>query len=543
MLAAQKALDEANAAKKSAEDITRLKGELDTAQKAYNAEVLAEQKKLDDKANGTKSAQETQDEADRKALEEVVTKALKTSLSEQLGSILPKSMLDQLTPEAIAGHVKAAITSHFSGENAKAALDQKSVDGVMTKAIGLAIDGLKKDSTLDGKGLIPAADAQARGQIEIPTAWTKGNLPLHGKQLLNRLMGKHEDEGVDKRDLAKGQSLEDAFWHADGQMRGKALTTTGTGTGAELVPRNLSSELYRRMFLDSELAAWWMARIVDMPTDVYDYPLVTTRPVFKMNNVENRDAEASDPGTANFTLTSKKLMALVQYSYEADEASIIPILPTIQTLLAESAAAALETALINGDTTSTHQDSDITDVNDAAKAWKGFRKLALAVSALKSDISSGGISRANALAVLKLLGKYGVKNKDLVWVVGSKAWSSLLGLDEFALAYASGRGSTFIDGGRPPCPWGGTLVVSEQARENLNASGVYDNSTTTKGAILAFSGAGFVMGSRRRFMIEVGRNIKSQTNDIVASFRTAFQPVETPSATVSTVACGFNYTS
>jgi HK97 family phage major capsid protein len=476
---------------------------------------------------------------------EEVAELIKSSVQSGLKAALPEHLASQLTEESVKKIVGDALAAHAAA--AKTDADKKLTNEALTKIVGesikSAIESLKGSSR--GVSLLEGGEAGKGGaQVEVATSWRKGNLPLHGKQLLNILLRRNVNEGIDKADLTKGAKYDDQMWDGIQAQGVKALTTTGTGTGVELIPRSLSSELYRRMYLESALAQSFLAQEVQMPTDPYDYPLLTTDPTFYRNNVENVAPPASDPGTSKFTLTTENIMALVQYSYKADEDSIVPILPTLQFTLARAAARALENAIINGDTTATHMDTGSTvAANDVLRCWKGFRKLALAVSALKSDLTSGGLNRANLLGVLKLLGKYGSRTQDILWVVGPRGWTALLGLDEVAFAYARGATGSYIAGGPTPAPWGGQIVVSEMAREDLNAVGVWDNSTTTKGAIIAVNRAQFVMGSRRDFMVEVDRNIKSQTHDIVASFRKAFQPVETPSATVPSVAIGYDYVS
>src|SRR5690606_31215915 len=100
-----------------------------------------------------------------------------------------------------------------------------------------------------------------------------------------------------------------------------------------------------------------LAGEVQMPTNPFTYPLSTTRPEFE-RTAELGSATASSPGTDDLVLNAKKLTGLVEYSYEADEDSIIAILPFILGQLGEAAGDALEDAIINGDTADTHQDSD-----------------------------------------------------------------------------------------------------------------------------------------------------------------------------------------
>jgi HK97 family phage major capsid protein len=471
---------------------------------------------------------------------EEIQNAVAKSVTDTLASKMPEALKGLVTADQIQAAVNTALASQMERMELKKVLEPANLASLVGQSIDTALKGIKMPSKFQHQG----GENGNSGQTEIPFSLTKGNLPLHMKQLLNILMRKNQNEGVDQATLDTGKKHDDKFW-GDIKTNGvKALTTAGTGTGADWIPRQLSSELFRRLYLESQIAQAFLAQEVQMPTDPYDYPLLTTDPTFFLNNVENTVPQASDPGSTGFTLTTQNIMALVQYSYKVDEDSIIPILPTLQMTLARAGARALEDAIINGDTTATHMDTGSTvAVNDVKRAWKGFRKLALAVASLKVDLTSGGINRANILSALKLLGKWGTRSQDILWIVGPKTWVTLMGLDEVVLAYARGGIGSYIAGGPPPAPWGGVLTVSEQCREDLNATGIWDNSTTTKGSILAVNKSGFVMGSRREFMIEVDRNIKSQTHEIVASFRKAFQPVETPAAgTAQTVGIGYNWT-
>lgn len=527
--AAKSAWEKATADKKPQAEIDQLKADYDTKEAAAKAEEEAAKKVP---------------AATKELTMEEVQASIVASVKTALADILPKNQVATLTEEGVKAIVEAALAKQFPKDDKGMApkITEEGIKSVVTTVLEEQVKKSVRESKMLFGGGNDSVGDQNNSNIEVPYGLTKGNLPLHMKQLLNILLQKPQNEGIDAKIVTKGIALGDQMFLGMKVQGAKALTTGGTNTGAEWIPRDLSSELNRRLYLDSQVAQAFMGMEVAMPTDPFDYPLHTTDPVFYLNTTQNTDATASDPGTAKFTLTTKRLMALVQYSYEADEDSIIPLLPTIQFALGRAAARALENAIINGDTTSTHQDSDVTDPKAQEKAWMGFRKLALAVATLKSDISSGGLSRANLTAILKLLGKWGSRTGDLLWIVGPKGWSTLLGLDEFALAYARGGASTFSSGAPLSSPYGGQIVISEQCRENLNASGVYDGSTTTKGSILLVYKPGFVLGSRREFTIETARNIRSQTNDIVASFRKAFQPVETPAATTAqTVAVGFNY--
>lgn len=487
---------------------------------------------------------------DLKELVATLTPIMENSLKEALRG----HQKDQVTKESIKEAIEAAlakrdkpvITKEDITAVAKVAIEEQVK--ALTKAKKMVHDVEDADLDSDDADDTKAGDAAyyKRMNIEMPISWCKGNLPLHGKQLLNLMMRRDTNLGISESDLRRGKAMGDAIlarYKSYAIAGTKALTSTGSGTGDEFVPTDLSSELNRRFFLASNLASLILGREIDMPTNPYELPLGTTRPTFYKESTENTDATPSTPGTSKTTLTAVPIKGEVDFSYEVDEDSIVPILPFVQTMLAEAAADTYESILINGDTTATHQDSDTELVAKAAeRSWKGFRKLALAVAGLKSDISSGGLNEANLRALRKIMGKYGISTSDCVWLVGPKGYSDLQAITNVATLDKFGPKATILTG-EIAALFGIPIIVSERVREDLNASGVFDNTTTTKGSVNLVNLSQFWAGRRRDFTVEVDKLIRSSQHIIVATFRRAFQPQETPSATIASTVIGFNYTS
>jgi HK97 family phage major capsid protein len=94
------------------------------------------------------------------------------------------------------------------------------------------------------------------------------------------------------------------------------------------------------------------------------------------------------PGTGNVTLTAKKLGCLTVFSEEVSEDFVIAIIPFLRNKLGNAIASAIERAILDGDTTATHMDNDVTASTDARKAWIGLRKDAIA-SAATYDFRDG----------------------------------------------------------------------------------------------------------------------------------------------------------
>lgn len=407
----------------------------------------------------------------------------------------------------------------------------------------IVVEALKNLRT-DPK-MVFGGDGAGSPEIEFPIAHRSGNLSVDQKQLLNVMTGKAMDQDIPESVLKdaerRGERAEKRLYSRIGQ---KALTTAGSGTGAEFMNTSLSSTLLERMYLESLLAAALTGSEVMMPTNPFNFPLSTTRPTFRLAT-EGNAPTASQGGTAGLALNAKKLTGIVDYSYEADEDSIIAILPWTLKQLGEAAADALEDAIINGDTAATHQDSDshALGATHSGKMFDGMRKLVLAQSALKASLATGGISTANIGVLKKMLGRWGLKPKDLLIVCGVAGYNDIVLLSETLTAEKIGNPALArINTGMAPNLLGIDIVPSARMREDLNASGVYDGTTTTKGSIMIVYKPAWIQGVKRGFTVETDSDKKAQTRSVIASFRRDFRPIESLANTRAAV-LGYNFNS
>ena len=521
----------------SAMDPAKLTAEQKSELAALQAKAIALK---DDPEDGEKNF--TADEV--KAL---VVDAVKTA-----NGSLPKALT--------ADEVKNLVENATKGIGEK--LDIKSVTDALTAefkklipAAGPSADDVKKIVTDAIKGLRPDSKMQHAGagndpEIDFPIAHRSGNLAVDAKQLLNVMLGKSANTDIPDtvlKDAERRGELQEKRLIGNLRIGGvsaqKTITAAGAGTGLEFMNSTISSTLLSRMYMASELAAALTAGEVQMPSNPFTYPLSTTRPVFYVGS-EGGTPTKSDPGTGNLILNAKKLIGQTDYSYEADEDALIAVLPQVLKGLSDSAAEALENAIINGDTAATHQDSDIHAVTaHHAKLFDGIRKLTLAQAALKLSLATGGISTINIGAMRKLLKRWGLNPKDLLIVSGVNAYNDLVMLPETLTAEKVGDKATArIFTGMAPNLLGMDIVASAAVREDLNASGVFDNTTTTKGSIFIIHKPSWITGVRRGFTLEQDRDIAKQTKFVVASFRRDFRPIESLANTKAAV-IGYNYTS
>jgi hypothetical protein len=198
---------------------------------------------------------------------------------------------------------------------------------------------------------------------------------------------------------------------------------------------------------------------------------------------------------------------------------------------------ALETALLNGDITATHMDSDTTDAADARKIWSGLRKRALANSTYGSyDFAGGAITDAKLLALKKLMGKFGINPRELVLVVGPSGYNQLIGMDEVTTVDKFGPMATILNGAL--AAWRGIpILISQFVREDLNDSGVYDGVTSTKTVAYMTNIRRFMFGRRRpiRARVQMDARPEYDRSQLVSYQRVAFQGFDQSATERSTV--------
>ena len=324
-------------------------------------------------------------------------------------------------------------------------------------------------------------------------------------------------------------------WSDQSQLR-KAMDSVSAGTGLEWVPTEFSRDLYDRVRLQLKVAA--LFQDIPMPTDPFKLPMNTADTTAKLGS------EATEPTetyltTANATLDAKKLIVYTSVSYEAEEDWIIAALPTIRNNQVIALASGLEKAIINGDTTATHQDSNVTASDDVQKAWRGLRKTGLALACAK-DLGSVQTDAGYA-SVRTAMGKYGIEPGQLAWIMSSSSWNIARLFTNTRTVNLFGPEQATILTGQLGFYDGVPVIVSEYLNTNQNATGVYDGSTTTKTSVLLVRKDSHTLGSRKGITVETDRDITKQVTKIVTCMRKAFIAVIPTTELV--VGVGYNLTS
>lgn len=185
---------------------------------------------------------------------------------------------------------------------------------------------------------------------------------------------------------------------------------------------------------------------------------------------------------------------------------------------------AIERAIIDGDNTSSHQDSDVTDALDFRKAWKGLRKKALANTANGSTYNQGGEKANSALfgALVDLAGVFATDVSDLLWIISPKVRTRIItgGIPEIVTLQNAGAFATMFKGQVPPI-WGIDSYCSMWSREDLGAAGVY-SAASALATVLLVKKSRFMVGNRQAIRMWAEPLQGTDTLALTAKTRVAF---------------------
>lgn len=328
-------------------------------------------------------------------------------------------------------------------------------------------------------------------------------------------------------------------------------TSTQTGvtslnTAGAFVPAGFSSQLMEEIWLNLEIAGLFGR--IQAPAAVYNFPFNPGR-IIAQASFEGNAVTKSTTTDAKITFTAQKIMSIVELTDELEQDAIFPVLNLLRKQLIEGFALAQDAMALNGDKGTVCYSSAL-GATDARKLVNGIRTSAMSTGT-KLDASTGGCSAANIRKVRALMGKYGKAPSDLAIICSIADYNNLLTESAYQTLYSYGPGAVILNGelGRidnipvivseliPQI--GATDSPSTGVAGGLNASGVYDATTKTKGTFALVNKNGFMWGDRKEFSLELFRNPFNQTTNLIGAQRLDFEKVL--SATSTPVGVGYNY--
>lgn len=350
-----------------------------------------------------------------------------------------------------------------------------------------------------------------------------------------------------QRSTSRGQRIKTLKLHKDWDVltkefqRNTALDTATAGDGLEWVPTMWSSRLIE--LIQSELVIANLFDSTVMPTPTYKLPLAGADMIaYKVaENVEESGGTAIPSntfGTSVVTLNAIKLATRIMASSEITEDSVIAIAPRMTSQIAKAIARAKDDAILNGDTTSTHQDADVTSAMDRRKSWKGLRNYALAYGTTGNVpvVDAGGslpLTFADLMRLKKNMAQYGARPSQGAWVVGYRSIIELMqakdanGNQVFMDTSKYGAASILLTGelGRVA---GSPVILSEFCREDLGSAGVNTGvgANDITGCIQYVNRDCFTRGERRTVTLarSAERYIEMDQLVFVGTWRGDFKP-------------------
>jgi len=313
----------------------------------------------------------------------------------------------------------------------------------------------------------------------------------------------------------------------------RAMDTAESGYGSQLVGAQYVGDLWEAARNQSRvfnlLDTFEMtAPTVYMPVEV-DIPEM-------LYVSENTSASASNyttvkTGSNRVSVTAKKFLIHQMWSGEMEEDSIIPFIPFLRRQAQLSLAHYSDSAVINGDTTTTGINAvdTVLTATDHTLALDGIRHAGLV------DNTGNRESWANAAVSLEAFKKvYGrmldatylhdwghpTDPNDLIHLVDPYVADNMLLMDEFLTVDKFGQNATILNGqvarvfNHP--------VISSIAIKKTDTTGSYDADTAGNnlyGQIVSFNRRGLKVGWRRRVKVETERIPATDQSRIVYSLR------------------------
>lgn len=326
------------------------------------------------------------------------------------------------------------------------------------------------------------------------------------------------------------------------------LFSGAAGTGAEVAQTLVLPRIEEQLKVIAESAAYFEE--VEMGSKTVNLPFMTTglRPYLKGAPTGDNPAyyTSSTPDLTQRSFTASGMAVMVQLLDDADEDSIIAMAPFLRTQIAEALRDGEEDTIFNGDTAATHQDT-IASWNargrwgtvglgtslDHRRAHIGLRARCVDIGATaqldgSSYTAVSGTAGLFSAAELKL--QVGSMNGPLVYFVSPehfikviKADSNLLTLEKYgpqATIYTGEVGKVGMI----------RIQRSQWLTADLNASGIFDNATTTKTNAVLCDARRFKRFRRRGLQFDVAREVRNGVTYMVATNRGTFGTVDSSTA-------------
>ncbi len=320
----------------------------------------------------------------------------------------------------------------------------------------------------------------------------------------------------------------------------KAFGSTESGGGDEWVPTMIASQYIHEVELDFSVESKF--KNFPMPSNPYNLPVQSGSTTAKIV-AENAAGSAVNFTTGAISLSATKFIEYYVLPEELNQDSAPQIFQLAQQELMLAQIRAIEDCILNGDNDGTHIDSDTQAgaSNLAAKAFKGLRREALANSGngATTNFSGAAVTEANLSLMISRMKKLGVLPSQLCFFAGPQIYQQLRSLASVKTKEVFGDQATVLSGELAKI-FGIPIVTSQFMREDLNASGVYDGTTTNKAGLILCNIDRFYVGTRSPIKMKIMEDLSNYDRWLMASYQRKDFKGHTQSATEVAVSYGYN---
>jgi HK97 family phage major capsid protein len=312
----------------------------------------------------------------------------------------------------------------------------------------------------------------------------------------------------------------------------KALGIVSGEVGANWVPTVISESYVEEYNLERKIAGLFTE--VKMPSNPYQYPVMSNGFIATKLGENSKKGTADQFASSVITFTATKLTNQAELPEELTEDSAVDVMKLIRQQLIEGQEKAMEIAILEGDTTATHQHSNtqipgasgVPASDSSERIFDGLRKRALAAG-LKVDCGAVAVNETKLSALRQKLGKFGVNTAELALICGVRGYNELMQLDDVRTLEQYGAQAPVLSGELAKYE-GIPVIVSEYLREDTDATGINGatGANNIKASMLMINRKRWFTGLRRAVQVKV-EQFRTQYDvwDMVSFSRRAFQGV------------------
>ena len=312
-----------------------------------------------------------------------------------------------------------------------------------------------------------------------------------------------------------------------------------SGSGGEFIPAPVLPMLEREVIVRADVMGLFQE--VPVSSNSQTLPIVSAglRPYLKGTVTSDNPAqfEPSSLTTAERTIAPKGLAVRVVVDDDASEDAIFDMLPMLRDEAVRALSYGIDDCIINGDTASSPADTYASwDTRglwgsasggsiDHRKAWIGLRARANDVSNTTNRSTFSYATFLTDIGSLAAPRGLGGTEGELIALMSPEAYfANVAGLEQVATVEKYGPGASVMTGeiGRLG---GARIVLSDFVTADLNASGNYDGTTTTKSGVLLMNASRHKMYVRRGRRVELQRDATRGITHVVCTWRGLFKPL------------------